>query len=163
MSKQITKITTTIRDLLNKHSDLCVQTGEEILSLSDVLNPDSIIWSCDSSPDISIPINDKHLLVQSFFEDKRADEELLLSKGEMACVINYYKHKIVMIDSVIDFTQKKENNAYIAGCVALLTKLRWSCELLLDKAQSTMLGVKDEQYYSDSSDSCSDFESSDID
>ncbi len=125
---------------MSQYNQLCVQTGEIQIALPEILNVNSPIWSSNQSIDPSIPADAKNDVIQSFLELNRCDEELCLIKDEISCVLFYYRTKISLINSTISniqsLTLTKENNAYNTGSIALLIKLRWSMELLLEKAES---------------------------
>ena len=158
MSKQITKITTSIRAILSQYNNLCIQTNETKLALPDVLNVNSQIWSSELSvADSHIPADAKHDILQSFFELNRCEEELNLVAEEMTSTISYYKDKISCINSTLLSLNSSEASAFNKGSIVLLTRLKWSMELLMHNAESSELKGNVEE------ESSEDSEISDID
>lgn len=136
LSKQITG---SIRVTISKYNQLCLQTGMNELSICDVLNVNSHIWSCSGNSESEsphIPMDVTHDVSQAYFELNRSDEELALLKSEMMSFSCYYKSKTTVIDSTISALRNKEQSMLQQGSIAFLIKLRWSMELLLNSAEN---------------------------
>ena len=99
-----------------------------------------------------IPQNVKHDIIQSFFQLTRSEEEIDLIEYELGCIIHYYRDQMTVINSAIASLKTEDNNTpFRMGSIALLTKLRWSMELLLHKAESVTLEQHSEEVIYESS------------
>ena len=89
---------------------------------------------------IPIPSDAKHEIVQYYLEMKRSEEELNLIKDEILNITHYYDNRIQITDSAISAIESKSPTSFNRGSIALLTKLRWSFEILSDKAKNLKAG-----------------------
>ena len=141
LSKQITKITSTIRSLLARHNSLCKDIGETSLSMSDILDVESEVWSHQSNQDtpgmVWISTSTKHDIIQSYMLIKRCEDEIAMVTDEMDCLKEYYRTQISVVSSTITDLESKPSTAFTQGAISLLVKLKWSLELLLHKATTT--------------------------
>ena len=167
LSKQISKITSSIRHILSQYNEMALKNKEAGISLSNALDLNSAIWCSQLSvADTNIPIELKHSIVQSILEVRRSNEELDLVKEEMRSVINCYEQNISKIDETIALIKMKEANAVNQGSISLLIRLRWTSEMMLDKAKSVGKGkctmnnlTSVEEWSSESSSEASDSDS----
>ena len=58
-------------------------------------------------------------------------------KEEMDYFLRYYNDKISIINSTIVTIESRPSTAFNKGSIALLNRLRWSFEMVLQKAKST--------------------------
>ena len=140
LSKQITKLTSTLKCLITDYNHLGKDIDENTVSVQEVFNLDSTFWSCASahgSKFSTIPANTTHHIVQSYFLIQRCDEEISMLKEEMRCLLQYYSDKVSIITSAIAHLELEASSSFNKGAIALLNKLKWSCKFLLEKANMT--------------------------
>jgi hypothetical protein len=140
LSNGIGKETNRARQLLDEYNAISSEITPSFppLSLSDVLSPDSDIWTkhAQLEANSTVPSSLKKDITEAYLLMKRCEEELELLTAEMHNALEYWKKCIDCIKNSIDDAKADSSSQYSRGVASLLQQHLWVIELTYSRAQA---------------------------
>lgn len=169
LSKGISKETKTASDYLDKYNSLEADHSQSLLTLPEILSPDSLVWQQLGDNDnrsSAVPPTSRRNVIEAYCLLMRCNKELSLLKSDMDNVIIYWQEKRDCIEKQLLEMQVKgeedEEDLYKGGCICLMNTLLLESELHLSKATSAFSDIPKHGTDIDSDDSEIDSDDSDI-
>lgn len=124
MSKQITKQTSTINNIVKKVNNArsVIDSSSGPVDISDVLKPDGSFWKSAKMYNESIPSDVKHEVIQNYLLLERSKEEITLLNCDVGNMVDYYHtQESIFTTKIIQLVKNEVPSLYNRGCISLLT------------------------------------------
>ena len=149
ISKQIGKEGTKVKQLMEQYNACAVLSSDSLLTLSEVLDPQSHFWSSQSSVHMqswtcaSVPLAAKQDMIRFSLQKKRCVEETQLLEFEMVNTLEYFQSKGTILKQKVQELLQEEQTNFIRGAISVLCQQYTANEYILKNACATFAGIVD--------------------